>query len=606
LVGLLSVLALAALGARAWMDLRQGLRDTERMSVAINHGFQTIHELGFHVGEARRMALSATATQDPAEQLRFADRSREAGAEVEDLLDDLRSSPVSLDDVGQAWAEYRHARDGLLDRLPSPAPGRDPGLSPGVGSPEFQRLEDRLTEMSLAYSRYATQRADSIDTEINRALGEGLLLWMMALVGIVSAIAYHHRKVVTAQALQAAECVAIARSEFVAMISHEIRTPLNVLTGMTSLLQDSPLNAGQREWVAAGRAASAAVLSVVNNVLESARLDAGQLAIDPQPVSIHGIVDTSIEMVSLAARQKRLVLSRTVDASVPPIVQVDGTRLRQVLTNLLGNAVKFTRAGTVTLRADAVRLEGTSDVLLRFAVADTGIGIAPDRLPGLFAPFSQGDASTHRLFGGSGLGLSICKRLAQVLGGDLQAESRAGVGSTFTFTCRAKILTSEQDDTAREGPGNADREENLRLPDDLGRTHPLRVLVVDDDEASRRVAADLLARFGYHADVASDGASTIEAVRSTPYDLVFMDVQMPGLDGCETTRRLRGLTTAGSMPRFVALTANVTDVDRARSREAGMDDYLTKPICLDEMRRVLVSTARGTTASCRDSAPAGR
>ena len=301
LLGLLSVLALAALGARAWMDLRQGLRDTEHMSLVIHQELQAIHDLRFRVEASRRMALSALATRDPAEQVRFADRSREARKEVEALLSDLGSSPVPVGDVRTAWADYRLALDGVVIRLPSEAAGRDPSLSPSVGSRRFQRLEDRLTELSHAYSRYATQRAGSIDAEITRAVSEVVLIWIAALVGIVGMVTHHHRRTVADQARHAAESVALAKSEFVAMISHEIRTPLSVLTGMAALLEESPLNPRQREWVAAGRAASAAVLSLVNNVLDSARLDAGQLAVDPQPVNIRGIVRASVEMVTLAA-----------------------------------------------------------------------------------------------------------------------------------------------------------------------------------------------------------------------------------------------------------------------------------------------------------------
>jgi signal transduction histidine kinase len=451
LLGLLAVLALAALGARAWMDLRQGLRDTEHMSLMIHQGFQAIQDLRFRVEASRRMALSALATRDPAEQVRFADRSREARKEVEALLSDLGPSPVPVGNVRAAWADYRLALDDVVIRLPSEAAGRDPSLSPSVGSRRFQRLEDRLTELSHAYSRYATQRADRIDAEITRAVSEVVLIWIAALVGIVGMVTHHHRRTVADQARHAAESVALAKSEFVAMISHEIRNPLSVLTGMASLLEESPLTPRQREWVAAGRAASAAVLSVVNNILDSARLDAGQVAVDPQPVDIRGIVRDSVEMVALGANRKGLTVTPAVDVSVPAVVLVDPTRVQQVLNNLLGNAVKFTHAGVVTLRADATPLAGTGELLLRFAVSDTGMGIEPDRFARLFEPFRQGDVSTHRLFGGSGLGLSICRRLAHLLGGDIQAESQPGVGSTFTFTCRASVLATGGGDPVRLG-----------------------------------------------------------------------------------------------------------------------------------------------------------
>jgi len=719
-IGAVLVVATGALGGRAWTDLRRGLRDTERMSLVFHRGFHTLSELQFHVGEARRMALSAMFAQDRAEQLRFADRAREAAEEVEVLFDRLSPSPVAFDGARAAWRDYWRAQHRiLLDRLPRKA--TDVVFSPTTGLPRFERVEEQLAQASGAFRLHAVRQADLIDTEITSALTEVGVLWLAALVGIVSTIVHHHRRVSTTlelkaegrriallesivdavvtvddrdlvvevnssalrmlgasadplagrpfgtlvsagdlrseqgvaawlaarceetsdqrveavacradgapfpvevrvvehlapegrrytahlrditerrraedelrRATRAAENAACAKSEYVAMISHEIRTPLNVLTGMAALLDDSPLTASQRAWVAAGRAASTAVLSVIDNVLDSARLEAGRLAVDPQPVEVRNIIAEVTAAVALSATQKRLALEQMVDDAVPALVMVDPARVRQVLINLLGNAVKFTRVGRIALRADATPIPGTDDTVLRFVVSDTGIGIEPDRLPTVFDTFRQADPSTYRLFGGAGLGLSISRRLARLMEGDLTVESRAGFGSTFTFTCRATVLMSAGDGEAGEARAEPPANPTASFSHELGQVHPLRVLVVDDDEASRTVAAELLSHFGYRADVASDGVRALAALDSTPYDLVFMDLQMPGVDGCEITRRVRDRTPPGTTPRIVALTANVGADDRARSRRAGMDDYLTKPVCLDDMHRILATTS---------------
>jgi two-component system sensor histidine kinase EvgS len=239
---------------------------------------------------------------------------------------------------------------------------------------------------------------------------------------------------------------------------------------MTALLDGSPLSARQRKWVVAGRAASAAVLSVIDNVLDSARLEAGQLALDPQRADVRGIVRAATDIVRLTAAQKNLRLEETVAASVPEEVVVDAARLRQVLINLLANAVKFTDVGGVTLDVDAARVPGTSDATLRFVVSVTGIGIEPDRLPLVFDSFRQADVSTCRRFGGSGLGLSISKRLAELLGGDLSVQSRPGVGSAFTFTCRAALPAAEAEPPAREvvaAPGTEPRPAFSTVLDDI-------------------------------------------------------------------------------------------------------------------------------------------
>ncbi|MGD0953262.1 MAG: PAS domain S-box protein [Methanotrichaceae archaeon] len=379
------------------------------------------------------------------------------------------------------------------------------------------------------------------------------------------------------EALEAAEESVKAKAAFLANMSHELRTPMNAVIGFSSLLLDDNLTKDQREYIEGIRKGGEALLAIINDILDFSRAEKDKIELEHQPFSLKHLIDESLDMVATQAGKKGLNLSQTINYGTPDTIIGDHGRLRQILVNLLTNSVKFTDKGDVSVSVSSKAVEGYRHQII-FKIKDTGIGIPQDKMNEIFKPFVQVERTLSRKRDGVGLGLAITKNLVELMGGTIRAESIPGQGATFHFTIQAETIPGKQLDFGRRDSGIAS--------ESFPGLKPMRILVAEDNPSNQRVLVEMLKRLGYRADAVADGREVVQALERQDYDLVLMDIKMPEMDGITATQVIRKLRIENG-PKIVAITAFALEGDREKCLEAGMDDYIAKPVQIRELAEVL-------------------
>ena len=443
---------------------------------------------------------------------------------------------------------------------------------------ELSQLQEQLQRYQKRYLREKTARkeAESLLEQRSRALYDANFELSTVAAQLEKIVEW--RMAQLSEALIKAEMAAKAKSEFLAVMSHEIRTPLNGVLGMAELLSHSQLTSEQGDQVATLQECGSSLLALINDILDLSKIDAGKLTLEQRPFNLFGLLDSVVSLFEPKAMEAGLIVSWQRPSGHAWLLG-DATRLRQITSNLLSNAIKFTHQGRITVTVSMAPLEDTFDMLrLQLDVRDTGIGMTPEQMNKVFTAFEQADSTTTRRYGGTGLGLAICRRLAEAMGGRIDVSSTPGEGSCFSVYWVATAVDAPLQDSIEPMPVVAP----VAVSD-----QPVSVLVAEDNTVNQKLILKLLDKLGYRdVQLAGNGRQALEQVCQGGIELVLMDMQMPEMDGLDATRAIRQAELA-QQPHIIALTANAFDEDRERCQQAGMDDFLSKPISLERLSAAL-------------------
>ncbi len=605
--------ALVTCGSVAWVadDCLFAAKSALALYTVGVRGFGIEGEIEYEIQESRRTVLAALNSNTFESQNPFIEQSRAADRRAEGLLNELQLLPIGpalrrlAQDFAAAWTRYLEVRDTEAALIFENRKTEAFQTDLRDGNSTFRRAFETVRQMKKQLDDDSLKWEGDVRWAGYRAGVELLVLLIGLLLALRGAEKNRERKrhLETLQtlndklrrAIDAAETANRLKSEFLANMSHEIRTPMNGILGMTELVLDSPLDEEQRDNLQTSQDCATSLLVIINDILDFSKIEAGKLDLNQTEFELRAIVTESVKPLALKAHQKGLEVILHVASGAPEVVAADPARLRQVLFNLVGNAIKFTEEGEIEVSACLEDRKG-AEAVLHFTVRDTGIGIAPDQHKKIFEAFSQADGSITRIYGGTGLGLAICARLVQMMGGKIWVESTPGNGSQFHFTIRVQV----PEQPVRKHPWPAQALENMRA------------LIVDDNQTNRRLLEQHLRRWKMLPSGVDGGPAALDALAQAlaafrPFPLLLVDAQMPGMDGFTLVRRIREdgrfqLTT------IMMLTSSEQQGDIARCRELGVAQYLRKPITSEDLLAQILnalSSARWPVPS-EGSDPDGR